>query len=202
MGSFPRAIKPSAVSPFSFPDPLISASHSGKLQIRSTLQGGRQWTEIIKPFRAQSTDGRALLTYIQQAWANGTMFDIEHYLYNVQLGGATGTITVNGANQVGSSINLTGAGGSTPTFRAGELIRLPGISQVFEVTADCNRSSAAVTVPIFPSIYAGASPTNGGAVNYGSGVRLNARLIARPQIPQAKSDEFIVGLTLTFGEAV
>jgi hypothetical protein len=201
--SFPRLIKPASVTPFRFPGPLIATGHSGKTQIRSTMQSGRQWTEVIKPFRAQSPEGRGLLTFIQRAWSRGIVFDIEHYLYQTKLGGATGAITINGANQTGETLNLAGVGGTDPVFRAGELLDLPGISQVFEVTADTNRGAGTtIAVPIFPPIFAGASPTNAASIVYGTGVRLNAKLAEEPQVPQAKSDEFIAGLTLVFVEDV
>lgn len=202
MASWPRDILPSATTAFVMPGALQSWAQSGKAQHRSTTQVGRIWSETYPPFKGTGAFGRKLVATINNFWRNGSTFDIDHYLYLTHNGSGTGTPTVNGAGQSGSFVALAGWTGSNPVMKAGDLLRLPGIQQVFDLTADApNLSGGTVTLSINPPIFVGTSPTNGAAIGY-TAVRLNAKIFSAPDIPGAGPDEFIGGLSVTFREAV
>jgi len=99
-----------------------------------------------------------------------------------------GSVTVNGAGQSGSSLNVTCTAGDT--FKKGEILTLPGSLAVHPltgtsfagaaltvvVTADTTIAGTSGSIPIYPSIKtsmpsqtASASPTNGGAITISGG---------------------------------
>lgn len=101
------------------------------------------------------------------------------------VGTRAGTVTVSGASQTGSSINVGCTNGDT--FKKGEIITLPGSFEVhpltgtafttlrqFVLTADVTASGTTASLSIFPAIdtampsqTVSASPTNGGTVAFG-----------------------------------
>lgn len=202
MASFPRAILPSSTTAFLMPGAMQTWSSSGKGQHRSTIQVGRIWRETIGLFKADSINGRALLAFLNNCWRNGLVFDIEHYFYQTHKGGGTGVAVVNGPGQTGTTLNVNGWGGTNPVLRAGDLIRIAGLTPVYDVTADApNLVSTLAALSINPPIFAGGSPVDNAIVTY-TGVRLNAFLYEAPSIPDAVKFGYIDGLQLTFREAV
>jgi hypothetical protein len=148
-------------------------------------------------------DGKRLISRIRQAWRGGLAFTIDHLLHATHAGGGTGSPTVNGASQVGSSLVTANWTGTNPVLRAGDIIRVVGVPYALELTDDApNLSAGATTLAVNPPLFAGASPTNGGAVAY-SAITLIARLAETPDLPPAEDGAFLIdGLTLTFREAL
>lgn len=203
MPDFPRDILPVSVAEFNMPGPLKSGpGASGKVQTRGNVQAGRTWTETFD-FINVPIDWRVRKWFAQvnDFWTNGTIFNIQHYYHLLPLGGGTGTPTINGADQTGKTIVTAGWGGTNPILKAGDLVRLPGISKVFDITADVNHSAGAATLPINPPVYVGGSPTQGGTVLY-SGVILTARIDEKPEFPLSSGYRRFEGVILTFREAV
>lgn len=202
MPAWPRNIVPSQVSPFKMPGSLLSLSDSGKAQLRSTLQRGRVWTEEYQLFDTQSDDGLALLMTINNYFLNGTIFTIDHRLYQTHTGGGSGTPRVAGAGQSGTSILTDGWTGTDPVLKAGNIIKFASIDQVFDLAADApNLSAGAVTLSLNPGIVVGGEPPDNDLITY-TGVQLNAFLLDVPDFPYAFGRKHLKGLTLTFMESV
>lgn len=202
MAAFPRSILPARSSPWIMPGSLLAFSQSGKVQARGTVQTGRRWREVYKPFKITSIAGRAFLTEINRLWRGGIQFDTEHYGYLTQLGGGTGSPLVNGANQTGSTLNTDTWTGSNPVLRAGDIIRIAGISQIFEITADApNLAAGAVALGISPPIFAGGSPADNAAITR-TAVRLNAIICEAPIMPDFTANEYVMDFALSFAEVV
>lgn len=202
MAAFPRTIEVARSSPWVLPGPLMSFGQSGKVQTRGTVQTGRRWRETYQLFKITGLAGRAFLTEVNRLWRGGIPFDIEHYGYNVQLGGGTGSPLVNGANQTGTTLNTDTWTGSNPVLRAGDIIRVAGISQIFEITADApNLAAGATALSISPPIFAGGSPADNAAITR-TGVRLNAIICEPPAFPDFSANEYLEGFQLSFAEVV
>lgn len=76
------------------PGPLISKSQSGRVNIRTTQQIGRTWTERYL-VNVRSVNGRALLAFIDNVWRNGTTFTIDHRDHLTPLGTGGGSPLIN-----------------------------------------------------------------------------------------------------------
>lgn len=203
MPTFPRTVGVYSSTPMSMPGALISFSQSGKVQTRSTLQTGRRWTEVLQTFKASSPEGRALIAFLNNCWRNGLTYDIEHFSHLTKSGGGIGNPQVNGAGQTGTTLNTYGWGlGTNPVVKEGDIIRLAGISQVFDITEDApNLVSGGAALKINPPIFTGASPAHNAAITH-TGVRLNAILAEKPSFPAYGANEFIVGLSVVHAEVV
>lgn len=201
--TWPRTILPAKSSLLNFPGALTSVGQTGKMQTRATGQVGATWTEVYGPFDPRSVDGKRLISRIRQAWRGGLSFTIDHLVHATHAGGGSGAPTVNGAGQVGNSLVTANWTGTNPVLRAGDIIRVPGVPYALELTDDApNLSGGGTTLAINPPLFAGTSPTNGGAVAY-SGITLIARLAEEPDLSAAEDGAFLVdGLTLVFREAL
>ena len=204
MPTWPRTILPTDATWPQFPGALAAVAQSGKTQLRATAQIGRVWTETYGPLQRSNQAVQAFLATVNNYWRNGTLFQIDHRGQRGIFGLGTGSPTVNGASQTGSSVVTTAwTANQTNILRAGDVILLPGITVVYDVTADVNSGTAgAATIPINPPLYAGTSPTNGGAItrnNVAGNVTYRAR-IADVQMPKAGPNEFYQMMTVTFVE--
>lgn len=81
------------------PGPLISKAQSGRVNIRSTQQIGRTWTEHYL-INTRSVNGRALLAFVDNVWRNGTTFTIDHRDHVTPLGTGGGSPLVNSTQVV------------------------------------------------------------------------------------------------------
>lgn len=201
MAAWPRDILPQHSSSFIMPGALQAWSQSGKGQHRATVQVGRIWSETYPPFASTGAFGRKLIATINNLWRNGTAFTIDHRSYLTPNGLGTGSPQVNGASQTGSTLSTKSWTGSNPVLRAGDIISIAGLSQIFDVVVDAPNLAAGITaLTINPPIFAGGSPANSAAITY-TGVTLNAFILSAPDIPPAGPDVMIAGLTVVFREA-
>lgn len=197
MPSFPRTVVPSKTTMFSVLGPLLSIGPTGKMQARTLAQMGRWWSEEYAPLRVSEPAVRGWLAQVRAGWSLGTVWDLSHYSYLTKNGGGSGSPTVSGGGQTGSTLVTTGWGGSTPYLRAGDIIRVAGMNYVLEITADASTG----TLAIFPPIPSGDSPANGAAITH-QGVLLRAVLAEPPNIPLSlPANGFLAGVRLTFREA-
>lgn len=195
-------ILPQQVSPLRIGGALQSISQSGKSQRRSTQHIGRNWTEVYKPFKVDSDAGKDFLAMVMDYWRNGTQFTIDHRLYQTKRGSGTGTPLVNGASQTGSVLNTDGWTGSNPVLRKGDLIKLQGLNQVFELVADApNLASGATSLNINPPIFVGGSPADNAVITY-TGVTFDAYILEISDIPNIPPGGILQGLTISFVEAL
>jgi len=202
MAAFPRTILPSASTIPEFPGPMMSQGGTGRAQLRGANALGRRWVETYNGLKTSDVNVRAFIATVQNLWSRGVLFDIEHYLLNTKNGGMTGSPTVNGASQSGSTLAINNAAGSNPVLKAGDLFTLPGMNVVFDVTADApNLSGGTCTLSINPPIPVGQSPANGAALTYAAPVRFKSvYLCDRPDWPMVSPNVVISGFRLTFQE--
>jgi hypothetical protein len=99
MTAFPRTILPVEVSELDIPGPLISKAQSGRVNIRSTQQIGRTWTEHYL-LKVSNTVDRAFLATVRNFWRNGTIFDIGHVDYATPKGTGGGSPLINQPTQL------------------------------------------------------------------------------------------------------
>lgn len=194
MAEFTRTIAPIFSSFPTFPTGFKSWGHSGKGQFRDAMQVGRTWEERYKPFKYNSEKGMGFLAYVNNLYRNQTIFTIKYYHRQTPFGTVSGSLTVNGASQTGTSINTSAI---TGTLKRGDLIKFANINIVYDITDDV--ANGDTVIKINPPIYEGGSPANSSAITY-TGVTFRAVLDGIVTMPSAEVDQFYAGLTLNFRE--
>lgn len=193
MADFTRLVDPNSGTWPQFPPGLDSWGVSGKGQFRTTLEVGRVWEEGYPPLRYNSSTTRAFLSYVNKLYRERTIFEIMHYHLQTPLGTISGSTTVNGASQTGTSITVTAI---TGTLKQGDIIKFAGLNLVYDITAD--RSNGATSLSIYPPIFSGGSPANGAAITY-TGVKFRA-VVTEVSMPKTEKGMWYEGLTLKFRE--
>ncbi len=207
MPSFPRTVLPRLVSPFRVPTGLVARGQTGKDQLRTIVAMGREWDEIWPPIRVGTVEVDALLAFIEDAYNRQVVFDLTHLITpgsgRAPNGAGGGTPLVNGASQTGSALVTDGWSVSiTNVVRAGDVIRIAGLSPLYRITADANSNgSGQATLGISPPIPAGSSPADNAAITR-TGCSIFAYIAAPPGLPAVPPDEYLAGLALTFREAL
>lgn len=129
MPTFPRTILPIEVSELDLPGPLISKSQSGRVNIRTTQQVGRTWTERYL-LKVSNIADRGFLALVRNWWRNGTTFDITPVDYAVPKGAIGGTPLINQPPQLVTDSENFGA-----WTVSGTLVRTAGQADPFGGTA-------------------------------------------------------------------
>lgn len=204
--AYPRTILPRNVSGFRVPTGLLAPGQTGKDQLRAVVAMGREWDEVYPPLRAGSANAAALLAYIEDFYNRRATFTIEHLITpgsgRAANGAGGGTPLVNGASQTGSSLITDGWSNSiTNVARAGDVIRVDGLSPLLRITADANSDgSGNATLSISPPIPAGSSPANNAAITRAD-CTLTAYIVSY-SVPPARPGEWMDGISVTFREAL
>lgn len=200
MPTFTRYIAVLEATPPELPSPLLSWAQSGKGQARTTDAIGRVWQETYIPFNVRSVSGRAFLEQINRFWNQAIAFDLVHPDYQTPNGAGGGTPLVNGAGQTGQALAIDGATPNvTNWLRAGDLLRIGGLTPVYHVQADVSTDgTGAATLQVLPSIQ--AAPADNAALTI-TGVTIHAMLAAAPRFPGAGPSNYLEALTLAFREA-
>lgn len=193
MADFTRTMIPNKATWPKFPSGLDSYGLSGKGQFRSTLQVGRTWEEEYPLIKWNNASHRGFLAYINSLFRERTLFTISHYHLQTPLGTISGSPTVNGANQTGSTINTSSISG---TLKQGDIIKFASINIIYDVTADV--SNGATSISISPPIFTGGSPANGAAITY-TGVKFQC-VIDELTMPIADKGLVYRGLKIKFRE--
>jgi hypothetical protein len=179
---------------------LTSWSQSGKSQHRTTQQVGRWWTETYGIMTASSATTRGFLADLRAKLRAGTIFTVQHPKMNTLLGAGGGTPLVNGASQLGSSVITDGWPNSTAILKAGDVLTIGALLNVFDVTADVSSNgSGQATISINPPMY--SSPADNGAIVTSASVFFRVRLVAM-DVPTVGVDGFYRGMQLTFRESM
>jgi hypothetical protein len=202
MATWPRTIMPARATLPEWPAPLISRSATGKVQTRATTAIGRRWSEEYSALSLADSSVLGFLAFINNCWSRGTAFDIVHPLLETPKGTIGGTPRVNGGSQTGSALTIDGATtGVTNWLRAGDVISIAGLVQVFDVLSNVNSDgSGNVVLTLNPPIFDGNSPADNALLTL-SGVLFRAILADPPVIPPAGPDRFFSGMRLSFMEA-
>ena len=197
MSDFNRIFNPYKHSRPKFPTGLDSWGQSGKGQFRSFLEVGRTWDETYSKMSNNDPLTRAFFAQINQLWHQRTIFDIMHRdletPYNTPI---TGSISVNGASQTGSTINVTSS--LNKILRAGDVIKFANINLVYDIATDMT-SPTASSISISPPIITGGSPANSAAITI-TGVKFRAVLHEDLQLPSRIGGDHYAGLVLKFRE--
>lgn len=198
MADFNRIFNPTEHSYPEFPAGFESWSISGKAQFDTALQVGRQWTEKYGLIAAKDEKARAFFAYLNELYHSRTIFDILHLDMQTPVNSPiTGSISINGANQTGTSISVTST--LNKILKAGDIIKIAGLNLVYNIKTDMT-SPTAGTISIYPPIFSGGSPSNGAAITI-TGVKFRAVLTGDLKMPSRSGNvTYYAGLTLTFRE--
>lgn len=201
MPAWPRTVLPKKVSLPRFPGPLVSPGETGKSQIRAFPNMGRRWTETFGALSTADPVTLGFLAVVQDYWRSGTIFTIDHRMFQTPKGVATGTPLVNGGSQTGTSLITDGWSNTiTNILRAGDILKIAGLNVVFDQLADVNSNgSGQATLTLSPPIFAGQSPADNAALTV-TGVTFRAFFAEPPVIPEADADQIIEGLAFSFME--
>jgi len=206
MASFPRTLLPASVSPFRSGTGLVSRGQTGKDQLRSIITMGVEWDETWGPILRGDFRTEALLAFIQDNYNRSVIFDITHFSTpgsgKAPNGTGGGTPLINGASQTGISINTDGWTATvTNVVRAGDVIRISGLSPLYLITSDSNSNGAGQSViTIDPPIVTGSSPADNAPITR-TGCIINV-YIAAVNLPGSNNDEWVDGMSVTFREAL
>uniref|UniRef100_A0A6M3K2U9 Putative capsid protein n=3 Tax=viral metagenome TaxID=1070528 RepID=A0A6M3K2U9_9ZZZZ len=207
MADFPRTIPPASVTMPHVPGGLVSTGRTGKVQLRSEVSAGRVWQEMWPVLPAGNADVQALVTFVEKTYNLGETCDLVHYLLpgsgRAANGAGGGSPVVDGAAEAGSSIDThSWTNDVTGVVKAGDVIKIAGLNQLFRITADANSGATTgpATLYINPPILVGSSPADHAAITY-SGCKLRAYIAEYSPLPAAGPDEFIAGFSVTFVEA-
>jgi hypothetical protein len=207
VADFPRTVIPQTVTLPVVPGGLISVGRTGKVQLRSEVSAGRVWQETWPPLLAGSADAQALWTFVEKSYNLGETFDLAHYLLpgsgKAPNGAGGGTPLVAGASEAGSTIDTDGWSFTvTGVVKSGDVIKIAGLNQLFRITADANSDGAGLaTLSINPPILVGSSPADNAAITR-TGCKLRAFVLDYSPLPAAGPDEYVMGYSVTFREAV
>lgn len=194
MADFNRLKIPSGSSFTKFPTGFESWGHSGGGQFRDAMQVGRTWQESYPAFKHDDENAIAFLSYINQMYRNKTIFEISYYHRRTPFGTVSGSLTVNGAGQTGTTINTSAIVG---TLKHGDFIKFADINIVYDITA--NIINGATSISINPPIYEGGSPDDGSVITY-TGVKFRAVIYGIYEMPSADEGQIYSGLTIGFRE--
>lgn len=198
-----RDIQARLSSPPAFPDGLEQWGQSGKGQLRSFDNAGRLWQEIYPAFYANSAEGRAFFTRVNQARRERTVWDVQPPWWRTNYGVGGGSPTVDGAGQTGNTINVTGAAPSvTNWLRRGDVVKFDGVQLVFDVAEDADSDSGgAVVITLSPPIFAGQSPNNGAFVETDAQFVFVQAVLVGVELTDIDADGIVQpGLALTWRE--
>ena len=195
------------VAPFSLPTGFLSRSHSGVVKTRTAVESGRVWSEEFGPLNMLRPDTQEFMSWIRWAWSRRQVFFVRHPspgLEYAHLGVTSAAgLTVSGASQAGSSINIAGWELSTSNLLLpGTFIKISGINRIFEVTDPVNSNvSGVAAVGINSPIYVGASPANNADVSINNNL-IRATFLEEPSVPGVEGSFWWSGLKLSFVEVI
>ena len=198
MADFVRTIPPRKVFYPSMTPGNDSWGHSGKAQFRGVSNVGREWKEEYPPIRASNASTRKFLAYINNLWRNRTEFTIAHkHLGTPTNSPITGSLTMNGANQTGSTISVN-ASLSQPLLY-GDVIKIAGINVVIDVVEDMT-SGSDTTIVINPPLITGMTHIDGAVITYDN-VKFTCVLDEGLEFPACDIDGVYEGFILKFRES-
>ena len=184
-----------------FPTGLDSWGQSGKPQLRSVNQVGRTWEESYPPLKASAANTRAFIAYINQLWNQRTIFTIKHPHLETPIGVPVDNMYAYGANQTGTTLQVTKnpSGAQTAvsgTLKTGDIITIAGVNLVFDITADVSNFTL---VSISPPLISGMNFSAYAAITY-TGVEFRAILAEEIVLPRSSYIAYYEGLQLKFRE--
>lgn len=204
MAAFPRDKAPRDVGDLEGLRGERTRSQGGIWQRRATPTRGWRWEERWGLMIAGEPEIEKLRRFIRVNALRESSFTVKHLeapgSRKAPNGTGTAGVTVNGADQTGSSLDTQGwPTGTTNVVRDGDVIKIGGIDHVFMVTADADSDgSGLATIEIAPSIFVGGSPADSAAITT-TDVEFTA-MIADYTMPSARPGDFLDGLVVRFQE--
>ncbi|SRR5258708_6412963 len=170
MAQWPTSPGPSAINVRSLYPTLISTSQSLKQQARS--RGGQRWKielSYINLVRAKIAPIRAVMLAMRGQF-NTCTFAMPAGSLDAAQGTWAGTPKVNGANQIGRTLNAKGFTPSqTGVAKADDFVQFSGDLKVYSVVADANSDGGGlVSLSIEPALM--QSPTDNTNIIFGTSV--------------------------------
>lgn len=202
----PSVVTVETATAFDVPLPMVARTRSGRIQTRGSTMRGRTWTETYNPMFIGSADIEGWLAWLRWATNTGTTFTVKHLTTPgsgiAPNGLGSAGVTVSGASQTGTTLNTTGWPVSTSNVaRAGDVIKVAGISHVLQVVDDANSDgSGNAALSINPPIFAGGSPSDAAAITT-TDVTVSAKIIEAPNWPPVGNAFWYQGFTVKFSEA-
>lgn len=184
-----------------FPTGLESWGQSGKGQFRTTTQVGRTWEESYPPMKADAANTRAFIAYLNQLWNQKTIFTIKHPHLETPIGVPVDNMYAYGANQTGTTLQVTknSSGAQTAvsgTLKVGDIISIAGVNTIFDITADVSNFTS---VTISPPLISGMNFIAYAVITY-TGVTFRATLAEELVLPRSSYIEWYEGLTIRLRE--
>lgn len=184
------------------PSGYRTRTQTGVVNLRSSIEMGRNWQESYGPLNIHRPDTHEFLSWIRWAWSTCQVFDYVHPSVPGSgmpaRGNPSGSPTI-AAGQLGGTIVTNGwASSVTGLLLPGDHIKIAGVNVLFEVLDPVSSNGAGTaSINVWPEIY--ASPTAGASVTY-SNISFNATFASRPNFPQDTDSIWFLGLTLDFVE--
>lgn len=163
-GTWPMPPKPNSLRVQSWYPSMVSVSHNLTRQTRS--RGGQRWLFELMYRSLSQADFRTLFAFLVAQNGQYETFSFSPPLLKDARGAATTSPTVDGASQIGRSINTTGWNVSTSgLLLKGDFISFAGHPKVYVVSADVDSDGAGDAVVAFePALM--ASPADAAAITY------------------------------------
>lgn len=201
MSDFERLFNPTDVTPPIFPEGFESWGHTGKPNLAGINAVGRQWEESYGIMQRNDPNFWQFIAYLNKLRRTKTIFDISHLHRLTPTGVPVDNIYAYGANQTGSTLQVSkNPSGSqvavSGTLKRGDLIKIAGINLVFDVDADVSNFTA---IPISPMLVTGMSHAAYAVVTY-TAVKFRAVLSGDFEFPKGSGRGVYAGLTLNFRE--
>ena len=177
-------------------------SQTGVVNLRSSLEIGRTWSETYGPLNLFRPDTHEFLSWIRWAWSTCQVFSYVHPAVPgsglTARGNPGGSPTI-AAGQLGGTISTSGwTPGITNLLLPGDHIKIAGVNTLFEVLDPVSSTGGgAASINVWPEIY--SSPAGGASITYDN-ISFNATFAQRPNLPQDTDSIWFVGLSLNFVE--
>lgn len=192
MADFVRTFFPDKITFPRFPSGYESWSIGGKGMFRAGVQAGREWTETYGLMPQNNSNTQKFLAYLYMLSHSKQSFTIDHPDIRL-IPVITGAFKVNGANQTGTTINVTNS--LSATLPAGTAITFSTSTLIYTTTADVSGG----TMSIYPPIFAGASPTDASDIKY-TGNKFTAVITGDVKVPVRSGGDYYSGLVVNFRE--
>lgn len=198
MADFPRTVAPNNYGDLDMgASVLVARSQQGTETVRTIDKAGARWWESWAPLQKKNVEAVASQVATLKYYFNqGITVNVKHLgTHGSGLspnGAGDSGVTVDGADQTGTSITVSGL----TSIKAGDVFRIAGIGHVFK----CREDSTGPTINFFPPIFVGSAPANGAAVTL-TGVEFTCR-IAELDVGSEPPDKLLRNVRVTLVEQI
>lgn len=198
MADFPRTVAPNNFGDLEMgASVLVSRAQGGQENVRTIPKAGARWWESWAPLQKKNLEAVAeQIALLKYNFNQGIALDAKHLgTHGSGLdpnGAGDAGVTVDGADQTGSSITVSGL----TSIKAGDVFTIDGVDRVLQCRAD----STGPTIEFFPPIFAGGAPADNASVTL-SDVTFSVR-IAELDVGSEPPDKLLRGVRVTLVEQI